>query len=169
MWYIYTVKKNTPPPVKLRRVNPYLFVAAFGFTCYMIFVSYQSATKNNPDSSLSQNEIAESDTILARAFANHLSDVKVTGQGVVVKILPNDLEGVRHQRFIIALSTGQSILVAHNFDVGDWISGLAKGDTVQFSGQYVWNEQGGVIHNTHRDSKARHPGGWLKYRGKKYQ
>ena len=102
------------------------------------------------------------------AFVNELSDIQVQGKGVVVRILPDDLEGSRHQKFILKLSGGPSLLVAHNIDLSRRLEGLAKGDVVEFSGEYEWNSQGGVLHWTHYDPDNRHVGGWLKYKGREY-
>lgn len=112
---------------------------------------------------------SQSDQILADAFQAQRSDLQVTGQGIVTKLLPDDSDGHRHQRFILQLQSGQTLLVAHNIDLAPRISGLAKGDTVKFHGEYEWNEKGGVIHWTHHDPRGRHPGGWLKHRGRIYQ
>ena len=88
---------------------------------------------------------------------------------MVIKILPDDLKGSRHQRFILRHSSGQTILIAHNIDLAPRIDGLRTGDTVAFFGEYEWNPTGGVIHWTHRDPDGSHVGGWLKHRGKTYQ
>ncbi len=102
------------------------------------------------------------------AYAQQRSDVQIKQSGKVVKILPDDLKGSKHQRFILQ-SGQQSILVAHNIDLAAKINNLKVGDTVEFYGEYEWNERGGVIHWTHHDPAGRHIGGWLKHRGKTYQ
>ena len=109
------------------------------------------------------------DRTLQNAFNNRQSDLQVQGEGIVAKLLPDDLEGSRHQRFILKLATGQTFLVAHNIDLAPRISGLRTGDTVEFHGEYEWNSKGGVIHWTHHDPAGRHIGGWLKHAGKTYQ
>lgn len=109
------------------------------------------------------------DSTLQTAFENRQSDVQVQGEGSVVKILPDDLDGSRHQRFILKMSSGQTVLVAHNIDLAPRISGLRKGDAVGFYGEYEWNPKGGVIHWTHHDPNNRHVGGWLKHQGRTYQ
>lgn len=91
------------------------------------------------------------------------------GSGTVVRLLPDDNEGSRHQRFILELASGRTLLVAHNIDLAPRINSLRKGDTVAFFGEFESNPQGGVIHWTHHDPQGRHPDGWLKHRGTVYQ
>jgi hypothetical protein len=117
----------------------------------------------------SQTTPAESDRILRRAFEQHSEQLQVEGEGVVKRVLSDDNDGSRHQRFILLLGSGQTLLVAHNIDIAPRISGLQEGDKVLFRGEYDWNAEGGVIHWTHHDPNGRHSGGWLKHEGKTYQ
>ncbi|WP_107687820.1 DUF3465 domain-containing protein [Neisseria wadsworthii] len=107
--------------------------------------------------------------LLQQAYQNRKSNVQIEGSGTVKKTLPDDNKGFRHQRFILELSSGQTLLVAHNIDLAPKIKGLKKGDTVGFYGEYEWSEQGGVIHWTHHDPAKRHTDGWLKHQGIIYQ
>ncbi|WP_225748250.1 DUF3465 domain-containing protein [Eikenella sp. Marseille-P7795] len=107
--------------------------------------------------------------LIARAFAEQRSDVQVTGSGKVHRTLPDDTQGSRHQRFIMKLANGQTVLVAHNIDLAPRIPRLQRGDTVGFSGEYEYNAQGGVIHWTHHDPAGRHADGWLEHNGQRYQ
>ena len=95
--------------------------------------------------------------------------VEVAGEGVVSKILSDDTEGLRHQQFILRLPSGQTVLIEHNTDLAPRIDNLKQGDTVTFSGEYIWNEKGGLVHWTHHDPTNRHPAGWLKHNGRTYQ
>jgi hypothetical protein len=106
---------------------------------------------------------------LASAFEQRMSGVQVEGQGVVSRVLSDDNDGSRHQRFVVALSSGQTLLVAHNIDLAPRVVGLREGDAVSFSGEYEWNAKGGVIHWTHRDPGKRHSAGWIKHNGEVYQ
>lgn len=106
---------------------------------------------------------------LKTAFNNRQSDVQIQGTGVVIKNLRDDLEGSRHQKFIIKDNTGQTVLIAHNIDLAPKIDSLREGDQVEFYGEYEWNDRGGIVHWTHRDPGGRHIGGWLKHKGKTYQ
>jgi len=103
------------------------------------------------------------------AYQNRQSDVQVRGWGTVLRVLPDDLDGSRHQRFILELDAGPSLLVAHNIDLAPRVDGLNRGDIVEFYGEYEWNSKGGVIHWTHHDPNRRHIDGWLKHRGRTYQ
>ena len=112
---------------------------------------------------------ARSDSVLASAFKNHTSNIQVQDRGLVAKVLADDNEGSRHQRFVVRLGSGQTILIAHNIDLAPRITVLSQGDAVEFNGEYEWNSNGGVVHWTHRDPAGRHPGGWLKHNGKTFQ
>ena len=114
-------------------------------------------------------QTSASDAQLYDAFVNHSRDVSVEGSGAVEKILTDDLDGSRHQRFILRLSTGQTILIAHNIDIAPRVAQLRVGDNVIFSGRYEWNPQGGVVHWTHKDPDKIHADGWLKHQEKIYQ
>jgi len=113
--------------------------------------------------------VARGDAALARAFDAHSSDLEVEGQGTVVRILADDDEGARHQRFILRLDSGQTLLVAHNIDVAPRVEGLAVGDVVAFRGVYEWNAEGGTLHWTHRDPGGTHTAGWLRHDGRLYE
>ena len=111
----------------------------------------------------------DTDQLLRNAFENQRSNLQVEGKGKVIKILPDDLDGNRHQRFIVRLSSGQTLLIAHNIDLAPRINSLREGDPIMFYGEYEWSSQGGIIHWTHHDPTGRHIGGWLKHNGKIYQ
>ena len=97
------------------------------------------------------------------------SGAQVLGEGVVTRLLADDTDGSRHQRFIVTLASGQTLLIAHNIDIAPRIASLRTGDSVAFSGVYEWNAKGGVIHWTHHDPNGRHQPGWLKHGGRIYQ
>ena len=106
---------------------------------------------------------------IGRAFATQTSGVQVEGEGTVSRVLADDLNGSRHQRFIVELASGQTLLIAHNIDIAPRIEGLAVGDGVRFNGEYVWNEKGGVVHWTHHDPQGRHVAGWVIHNGRTYK
>ncbi|MGZ7078259.1 MAG: DUF3465 domain-containing protein [Thermoanaerobaculia bacterium] len=103
------------------------------------------------------------------AFRNHSAGVEVEGAGLVSAILPDDAEGSRHQRFLIRLNSGTTLLVSHNIDLAPRVDSLRTGDQVAFRGEYVWNPKGGLVHWTHRDPTSHHQPGWLKHNGETFQ
>ncbi|HFG1582155.1 TPA: DUF3465 domain-containing protein, partial [Vibrio cholerae] len=102
------------------------------------------------------------DAVLQQAYQSQQSDLQVQGFGQVAKVLPDDNDGSRHQKFILKLNSGQTLLVAHNIDLAPRIPNLKVGDSVEFYGEYEWNKKGGVLHWTHKDPQNRHAHGWLK-------
>ena len=126
------------------------------------------SNSNIPEAAQSET-VERSEKLLQEAFKEQKNDLQVEGQGKVIKLLSDDLDGSKHQRFIIELSSGQTLLVAHNIDLAPRIKSLQVGDRVTFYGEYEWNPEGGVIHWTHHDPAGEHVGGWIKHDGKLYQ
>lgn len=122
-----------------------------------------AGVNNTPDVA----QIETDNAALIQAFKNNKSDIFVEGTGVVTKLLPDDNKGSRHQRFLVTISPEQTLLFAHNIDLAPVVP-LAVGDAIQFSGEYVYNPKGGVIHWTHRDPQHKIEGGWIKHNGKTY-
>jgi hypothetical protein len=105
-----------------------------------------------------------------RNYAEKRSNVQVTAQGVVTSVLADDSgpSGV-HQRFIIRLADStQTVLVDNNVTIGQRAPVL-QGNDVSVHGEYVWNDQGGLIHFTHHDPAHTHEGGWIELGGARYQ
>lgn len=98
--------------------------------------------------------------LISTAYKTHLSGIQVTGEGEVVRILSDDTKGLRHQRFILRLASGQTLLIAHNIYIALRIDSLDLGDTIAFKGVYEWNDKGGVIHWSHHDPHGIHVA-WL--------
>ncbi|EKG0009467.1 DUF3465 domain-containing protein [Vibrio cholerae] len=109
------------------------------------------------------------DAVLQQAYQSQQSDLQVQGFGQVAKVLPDDNDGSRHQKFILKLNSGQTLLVAHNIDLAPRIPNLKVGDSIEFYGEYEWNKKGGVLHWTHKDPQNRHAHGWLKHNGQVYE
>lgn len=112
---------------------------------------------------------AGADAVIEQAFAERRGDLQVQGEGVVERVLADDRDGSRHQRFILRLGNGRTVLVAHNIDLAPRIDALRAGDRIAFNGEYEWNAKGGVIHWTHHDPAGRHVAGWLRHAGRTYQ
>ena len=146
-----------------------LLVALVILVGYTFYSGQHEPASHSISPTISAQRADQSDASITKAFANHESNLQVSGQGIVIKLLADDDNGSRHQKFLLKLSTGQSILVAHNIDLAPRINALRKGDAVQFYGEYEWNEKGGVLHWTHKDPNGKHPDGWLQHQNQRYQ
>src|ERR1043165_4764873 len=89
----------------------------------VIFVSCASH-----DPATARSATPHDDSPIGRAFASGISDVQVEGEGTVIRVLPDDVDGSRHQRFIVQLASGQTLLITHNIDLAPRIAGLKVGD-----------------------------------------
>ncbi|WP_299876196.1 DUF3465 domain-containing protein [uncultured Cocleimonas sp.] len=86
----------------------------------------------------------------------------------VIKLLKDDLTGSRHQKFLIKVENGMTLLVSHNIDLAPRVP-IKQNDQISLQGRYEWNNRGGVIHWTHHDPKGKKAGGWISVNGKKYK
>lgn len=144
---------------KLALVATVLIAATFGLLESGLIVTRPASRSDS---------VSAGDETLAKAFANRRSSVQVEDKGIVAAVLADDNDGSRHQRFIIELESGQTLLIAHNIDLADRINALKKGDRVEFYGEYEWNPRGGVIHWTYHDPAGCHLSGWIEHDGRIY-
>ncbi len=137
----------------------------FGLNKFNIQIPKLSLEKNR----LEQKSVSQ--PIPKKIVSNNtpVNGRQFSGSGRVSRILPDDNKGSRHQRFILTLPNGQTILVAHNIDIAPRIPSLNIGDTISFNGVYEYNSKGGVVHWTHHDPDGKHKAGWLRKNGKIYQ
>jgi hypothetical protein len=84
-----------------------------------------------------------------------------------VRLLQDDHDGSRHQRFILQLPGRQTLLIAHNINLAQRVP-VGLGDRIRFRGMYEWNDLGGLVHWTHRDPQGIEDGGWVSHRRRKY-
>lgn len=130
--------------------------------------------QNNLNDNVVQTSIVEEAAVddqhkIMKAYQQQISNIQVQSKGEVKAILADDNDGSRHQKMILKMENGLTVLVAHNIDLAPRVEGLRKGEIVEFYGEYEYSPKGGVIHWTHHDPQAKHVDGWLKYQGKSYQ
>jgi hypothetical protein len=92
----------------------------------------------------------------------------VEASGVVTRVISDDNDGSRHQRFILDIRNGQTLLIAHNIDLARRVP-VGVGDRITFRGMYEWNDLGGLIHWTHHDPMGIEDGGYVTYRRRTYR
>ncbi len=140
-----------------------VIILAIGFALYGLIEENSALILSYAQQSTSGDEQISS------AFQNHQSDIQIGGSGIVIRNLPDDTKGSKHQKFILKLSSGHTLLIVHNIDIAPRINSLREGDKVDFYGEYEWNPKGGVLHWTHHDPDGRHEKGWLIHKGITYQ
>ena len=132
-----------------------LLVVALGFA-YLLHLQDRAGPADAParDATVSQD---------------HAATGQVSGSGTVIRIFPDDVSGGRHQRFLLRLPSGATLLVAHDIDTPPLGEPLHEGDIVEYQGEFAWNPKGGVVHWTHHDPAGHHPAGWLRHDGRTFQ
>lgn len=126
----------------------------------------QPASKNSVATNTSIN--ASDDKKLLDSFEQKRSKVWMEVAMEITRLLPDDNEGSRHQKFIAESSSGHSVLISHNIDLADRVP-VSRGDTVNIRGRYEWTERGGVLHWTHHDPRGKKEGGWIEHDGQTYR
>ena len=109
------------------------------------------------------------DSAVMRAFKSRRSGQVLEFSGVVDRLLADDDDGSRHQRFIVRGSDGMTVLISHNIDLAPRVDALGLGDAIVIRGEYEWNDRGGLIHWTHHDPRGLHEAGWIRHEGREYQ
>ena len=139
------------------RILPLLIV--LGLLAYQYYVPGQQPADPG---------ITVADNVVQQAYAARRSGEWLETSGRVGRVLRDDNEGARHQKFILELDDGHTVMVAHNIDLAERIP-LRKGMALTVRGRYEWNERGGVIHWTHHDPDGRIQGGWIMLDNVSYQ
>lgn len=136
--------------------------------------NYYSSSNTGPVVTSSGNESAHDKhaagelSDIQALYESQQSGVMVRTTGNVIRILADDNDGSRHQRFILDTPQQVSVLVAHNIDLAQRVP-IQERDQVSIYGQYEWSAKGGVIHWTHHDPKKIHLDGWILHNNVKYK
>ena len=120
------------------------------------------------DSSGTAIAALEGEQEVLELFESRRSGQMVVVAGIVDGVLSDDNAGSRHQRFIVRLESGHTLLVAHNIELARRVP-LRAGDQVRIRGEYEWNGRGGVLHWTHHDPGEDRQGGWIEWDGDRYR
>ena len=127
--------------------------------------SSPSARRGGPSPSVPRDSASP----VGRLHAQRQSDQIITDTGIIVKCLPDDNEGSRHQRLLVEVDrTDITIKVSHNIDLAPRVV-CREGDRIKFKGEYEYNDLGGVVHWTHHDPKKWREGGWIEVNGQRVE
>ena len=105
---------------------------------------------------------------MKKPFEKSDTDNWIEVTGFVRRLLSDDNDGSRHQRFILDIGDRRTIRVAHNIDLAERAP-VGMGDRVRVRGMYEWNELGGLVHWTHHDPHGVEDGGYVRYRTRVYE
>jgi hypothetical protein len=110
------------------------------------------------------------DQDIVRAVESRRNVNFVEGGGMIVnEVLPDDNQGLRHQKFVVQLSNGSKMLAVYNLDMDNCNPiPLQKGDTVAMGGEFKWTNQGPLLHWLHYDPSNRRPDGYVQHEGVDY-
>ena len=117
--------------------------------------------QSSPAQSIDQSQLLQAQAARARK-------VELMFSARVKKILPDDTKGLPHQRLLLDVENGSTVLLAHDIKYAPKVP-VQVGDVIVVKGEYVWNRKGGVVHWTHRSDTPRHEGGYIEFSGQRYE
>lgn len=121
-----------------------------------------------PSASANAGPLATDDSDLIRAVRDRRSVFFVQASNVVVvKVLPDDTQGLKHQRWYVRLSDGSQVFAVYNIDQTARVP-VQVGQTMSLGGEFKWTDQGALIHWLHSDPSGRRPNGYVIVNGQKY-
>jgi hypothetical protein len=158
-------------PIKMKTEN--MIKIIFILSSIAIFSCSIQPNKTTPECTNCQSQnhldsILTPISVIEAAYSNQDSGISVIVKGTITRILSDDTVGDRHQRFIITLSNNQTLLIAHNIDMAPRVAGITIGSLVYVHGDYIWNNQGGLVHWTHHDPEGTYENGWIVFGNTKY-
>jgi hypothetical protein len=132
--------------------------------------SRRSTATNNtaPNSAAGPSQGYADQSQILQAQSQRAEKVEVLFSARVRKLLPDDTKGLPHQRFLLLLENGSTVLVAHDIKYAPKVP-IQEGDMLTIKGEYIWNQRGGVVHWTHHSDTPRHEGGFIDFGGSRYE
>ena len=121
-----------------------------------------------PNNQTTDHEIVAQQGGVQQAYAAGQSGIWLEARGRISRVLRDDNDGARHQKFILELDDGHTVMVAHNIDLARRIP-AHENLPLLVRGRYEWNDRGGVIHWTHHDPDDPLQGGWIEVDSVRYQ
>lgn len=115
-----------------------------------------------------QNSVSGDDSEFVQAVKGKRDLNFIQGKGVfVAQILPDDTDGLRHQRWYVKLSNGEMMFAVYNIDMTERVP-LEVNQEMGLGGEFKMTNQGPLIHWLHQDPKERRPDGYVEVNGKRY-
>lgn len=114
------------------------------------------------------SQLVNDDRQLIQAMASRKNAHFVEAGNIkVTQLLPDDRQGLPHQKWMAQLSNGSKVMVVYNLDMGAYVP-VRVGDAFSVGGQFIWTKQGGLVHWTHKDPRRTRPDGYVYFDGTYY-
>lgn len=115
-----------------------------------------------------KENIPQDDLEFVRAVNDRRNLNYIEGSNVtVIKVLPDDNSGLTHQKWMVQLSSGETMMAVYNTDMCERVP-LKVGDTLAMGGQFIWTRDGGLLHWLHHDPRGSRPDGFVELNDKFY-
>ena len=153
----------------MSRLNFTVFLSAMVLCSSLVHASVDATeVDGNSDTEIQFVDTNAADTQIIQAVRNRRKVHFVEGGSMVVtRLLPDDNSGLRHQKWMVQLSSGESLQAVYNSDMCPHVP-LEEGDVISMGGMFLWTNEGAMIHWLHHDPKGQRPDGYVKVNGKFY-
>jgi hypothetical protein len=134
-------------------------LASFAFTASLVFgVSIAHG----------QVQIPAGQVALVQAVTSgHGVDYIEVSSVPVVQLLPDDLQGNQHQKWVVQLANGSRVTCVFNISLSQKIP-LQVGSIVSMGGQLVVDHGTDILHWLHQDPNGQRPIGYVDLNGVRY-
>lgn len=103
----------------------------------------------------------QDDKALVQALKNQRRAHFIQAANLTVsRLLEDDNDGLRHQKWVAKTSVGQSVTIVYNVDMGIRVP-LQVGDKFAVGGEFIWTKTGGLLHWVHEDPRDKRPDGYV--------
>jgi len=114
----------------------------------------------------SQNTLNDADIVRAVNDQRRVNFVEGGGMEVI-RVLPDDNNGLKHQKWVVRLSNGKTMQAVYNSDMCPRVP-VKVGDVVAMGGMFLWTNTGALLHWLHHDPRGNRPDGYVYLNGKYY-
>ncbi|RYZ84614.1 MAG: DUF3465 domain-containing protein [Proteobacteria bacterium] len=105
--------------------------------------------------------------IVAAVEARRRTNFVEGGGMVVTELLPDDNNGLKHQKWMVRLSNGAQMQAVYNSDMCPRVP-IKVGDIVSMGGQFIYSNEGPMLHWLHYDPRRERPDGYVEINGTSY-
>ncbi|WP_374078674.1 DUF3465 domain-containing protein [Bdellovibrio bacteriovorus] len=129
-------------------------------------IENRDQNSNSGASQAVDNSANDSDIVRAVNDQRRVNFVEGGGM-VVTKVLPDDNNGLKHQKWVVRLSNGKTMQAVYNSDMCPRVP-VKVGDVIAMGGMFLWTNTGALLHWLHHDPRGNRPDGYVFVNGKYY-